>query len=146
VEDVETVLLQKNGRDQFPVVLREMASTESLRSTYRMHLLDIKLEVDSTRPGGGHAKLQYANIVKIDSVRGIPTEGRGDAKQPPLAGTYTIQESAYTCVQRTEHVSIRYPSDAAGSAKTYRGSRPEFDLKDSQTWTFLGLVVFLEGD
>jgi hypothetical protein len=29
-----------------------------------MHLLDVKLEVDSTRPGSGHAKLQQANIIK----------------------------------------------------------------------------------
>jgi hypothetical protein len=61
-----------------------------------VHLLDIQLEVDSTRPGGGHAKLQYANIVKNRfPSESIPTGGRGDPNETIclLAGTYTIQES-----------------------------------------------------
>jgi hypothetical protein len=105
-----------------------------------VHLLDIELEVDGTRPGGGHAKLQQANIVRFGSV-GRTNVGQGKAIRNIFsfsAGTYTIQESARNMCSADVNMSLSvgmYPSGAAaGSAKqTYRGSRPEFALKDSQT-------------
>jgi len=67
VKDVEAVLLRRWKRS-VTVVHVEALDVESSRATtachlytvigtYRVHLLDIKLEVDSTRSGGCHAQL-----------------------------------------------------------------------------------------
>lgn len=91
------------------------ASTESLKSTtYRVHLLDIKLEIDSARPGGGHAKLQLGErkslgtgSVKRSSARRI----RNISSLQP--GILTPSKSLRTCVFSGSDICV-YPYVSIG--------------------------------
>ena len=92
MEDVEAVLSWDREISQMtPMATFESRPLELIVviQTYRMHLLNIKLKIDSTRPGGGHAKLQQANIVK-SVPSGEQTLDKAIRDIFFLAGTYTI--------------------------------------------------------
>jgi len=95
-----------------------------------VHLLDIKLEVDRTRAGLRHAKLHEVKIVKSSSSK---TQVSDDAiRVSSQSELLTPSKSLRGRVQWMNMIlSIECGKD--GCIQTYRGSRPEFALKDSQT-------------